>query len=65
MTIEDAQKVVEQIKHISGDDERAHSLEDSLHYDVLRSIAEGCSDPSGLAKAALESAELDFCRWYA
>lgn len=64
MTVEDVQKVVEQIKYTS-DDERAHSLEDSLHYDVLRSIAEGCSDPSGLAKAALESAELDFCRWYA
>jgi hypothetical protein len=60
-------------KHISGmvarialkvdDEEVAHMLEDRLHQKVLRAIADGtCADPSGCARAALETSKLQFAR---
>ena len=50
----------------AGDHERAHELEDDLHQAVLQAIADGTAkDPENMAKAALESLNLDFERWYA
>ena len=49
-----------------ADDERAHRAEDRLHQTVLRAIADGrCADPAECARAALQTLELSFSRWYA
>jgi len=50
------------------DDERAHSLEDSLHADVLRAIAAGgmsAENAAAIAADALTSHAISFARWYA
>lgn len=49
------------------DHQTAHGNEDSLHRDVLRTIADGKNiDPaSDLARAALETYSIKFSRWYA
>jgi len=61
----DIMERVVDIKRIAGDDERAHSEEDKLHQDVLRAIADGAPNSSLLARAALETCDLDFARWCA
>ena len=48
------------------DDERAHELEDELWEAVLLYISEsGFSKNCELARLALTSREISFCRWHA
>jgi len=50
----------------SGDDERAHSVEDALHHAVIDTIANGqADDPRALAEIAARTAGIDFQRWCA
>jgi len=73
MKVQDVLRRVEEIKNIPdksiGDDEQQHSAEDDLWHDVMLAIAndEGIEavELRALAKAALTTKELDFCRWYA
>lgn len=48
-----------------GDDESAHSMEDTLHQDVLAAIAANAPDSGALAYEALKTQQLDFNRWCA
>lgn len=48
-----------------GDDEAAHSMENTLHKDVLRAIAGGADAPGALAFEALKTTQLDFERYAA
>ena len=66
MEIEEVKRRVAEIASCSGDPEAAHSMEDDLHRDVLRVIADrSCKDPAAFAKAALATLALDFPRWCA
>ncbi len=56
---------VEQIRLKAGDDEAAHSMEDSLRDDVLKAIAYGAPEPESLAYEALKTSEIEFARWCA
>jgi len=56
---------VNKIEAVAGDDERAHSMEDSLYEDVLRYMATLNHECSRLAVAALKTKEIDFERWCA
>ena len=67
MTIADAQAAVEHIRGIADvehDDEGAHCAEDDLWEAVLREIANGPGSPSAdLARIALGTKSIGFCRW--
>ena len=73
MKAHDVLRRVEEIKHIPDngihDNEQQHVEEDALWHDVLLAIAEGegmeAIELRALAKAALTTKELSFCRWYA
>lgn len=55
------------IQGYASDTEVAHSLEDGLHVDVLRMIASGdvpAAECRKLAKLALTSLNISFCRHY-
>ena len=66
MNLDEVNSRLAKIHENITDDERAHSMEDKLHQDVLRSIADGsCDNPAHCAAAALASLKLDFARWYA
>ncbi len=65
LTIEDIETDVAAIQAAAdeGDDEKAHSLENSLFENVLRAIADGSvEDPEDVAQAALASCDIDFAR---
>lgn len=64
MTVEEVRQRVVEIDEISDDGELAHRREDGLFCDVLKAIAEGAPDAAALARAALESRELVFDRYY-
>ena len=56
------------IREVVWDDEKAHGLEDDLHHDVLRAIAENTLedvDATVAAKIALDTLLIDFGRWCA
>lgn len=65
VTPDDVRFRVAEIAAMADDPEAAHGFEDSLWSEVLRAIAKGADDPAGLARAALETLELDFPRWRA
>jgi hypothetical protein len=66
MTVDEVKARVEEIRNMAGDDEAAHGMEDKLHQDVLRAIANReCPNPARLAYRALETKEIDFSRWCA
>lgn len=65
MTIEELKTRIEEIRRMSGDDEFAHSREDSLRHDVLTAIAEGATNAADLAKEVLKTSDIDFSRWCA
>jgi len=66
LTLSDVQKRIEEIRGKASDDEVAHAMEDQLHQDVLRAIAEDkCTAPRSCANAALKTLDIDFCRWCA
>lgn len=57
---------VEAVRANSHDPEVAHTLEDTLHQDVLSAIASGsCESPRAFAEAALSTLEIKFPRWCA
>lgn len=62
LTVEAIRERVDIIRQTQDDDERAHSLEDALHRDVLMHFAE-CG--SQLAVEALKTLDVDFARWCA
>jgi hypothetical protein len=66
MKIAEIEARVMAILEAASDDEAAHGMEDALHQDVLRAIADGkCDDPAGCAKAALGTRRIEFARWCA
>lgn len=66
MTVDEVEAEVARIREMRLDDEAAHSAEDRLWENVLRTIASGYGDkPSSLAAAALKTIEVDFARWCA
>lgn len=64
-TIEYFEEKIRNIKNISNDDEKAHSLEDKLRNEILEEIAAGNPLATDLAKLALITNDIDFDRWYA
>jgi hypothetical protein len=66
VNVDDVRAVIEHIRQISGDSERAHIMEDKLHQAVLRAIADGtCENPVGCAQDALVTQKIEFERWHA
>jgi hypothetical protein len=65
MTIEEVKQKIMLIDDNQHDDELAHSLEDKLREDVLKSIASGVDNPQELARLVLTTTELKFSRWCA
>jgi len=64
MKLEDVIDRVREIRRNQNDPERAHSMEDDLHRDVLKAIAEDdCEEPRVCAETALDTLYLDFPRW--
>lgn len=62
MTVDEVRERVASIRAQSDDDERAHGLEDQLHQDVLRYLAD---NGHRIAAEALTTLEIDFARWCA
>lgn len=66
MQVSDIERRVQRIKDCAGDDEAAHGMEDDLHQQVLKAIADGkCSNAALCAAAALKTQEIKFSRWCA
>ena len=66
LTLSEVTARVQEIRNYRDDAEMAHALEDSLYRDVLTAIAHhDVACPSRLAKAALGTQRLKFCRWTA
>lgn len=65
MNVELIKQRVEDIRKSSGDDEGAHSMEDSLHQAVLQAIASGIGPADKLAAEALKTRDIRFKRWFA
>lgn len=65
MTLAEVAERVEKIRASAGDGEIAHSMEDNLYADVLRSIVDDPSNAQGLAIEALRTQLIDFTRWTA
>jgi hypothetical protein len=66
MTKREVLERVRFIKSLTDDDEAAHSEQDVLYEDILKSIADGtCNDPKACAAAALRVQRLPFHRWAA
>jgi len=59
MTIEQIEKRLAEIKAVASDDERAHSEQDDLFEDFIRSL----DTPE--AKKVLEVLDIEFSRWCA
>lgn len=66
MTEKDVLERVRKIMNCRADYEAAHGMEDELHRDVLRAIANGeCEDAPACAEVALSTAQIVFARWCA
>ena len=65
MNLQDVKNNVLKIYEMKGDAESAHIEEDNLHQEVLRQVANGNPEAKEMAKEALKTLEIDFCRWYA
>ena len=64
MTNNEVKQRVKNIKDCSRDDyEAAHSMEDTLHQDVLQVISDGAENAVELAKAALKTKKIEFPRY--
>ncbi len=63
--IKERLKTIKRIAEEDNDDEVAHSREDELYQDVLKAISEGHPNAIELAKLALTSSNITFCRWCA
>jgi len=63
MDIEDVRKRLKGIEDVIGDDKVAHSKEDDLYTELLRSIAyDNCENPRECAREAIKATEMDFAR---
>ncbi len=65
MTVDEVIKQVAKIEFCKLDDETAHSYEDSLHKSVLQAISKGHPESRELAREALKTLDIEFCRWCA
>ena len=68
LTLEDAIELVAQIDKMKGDDEAAHSEEDSLRAWFIESCATGLytkKEMIEVGKVVLSTKDLDFARWCA
>ena len=67
MTVKEVRKKVREIRLLAKvDAEVAHSKEDDLYLEILRSIAAGkCESPRDCAVAALKTVKIKFSRHYA
>ena len=65
MTKQELLDRIEEIRNVAHDDEVAHGSEDSLHRDVLQAIADGADNAATLARLALTTSDIEFCRWCA
>ena len=65
ITLAEVHARLEIIRRFTGNDEVSHIAEDALWKDVLIVIAEGAPNAEDLARAALETQQIDFSRWYA
>ena len=66
MDLKEIKLRVKGIEEIKDDDEAAHSTEDGLYEDFVRYIAEtGNEKQKKMAKAVLQTCEIDFARWCA
>jgi hypothetical protein len=64
--VEDVQARLADVIASAGDSEVAHSMEDSLHFDVLKAIASGqAEDPVTMAELAIRTQGIEFSRWCA
>lgn len=67
VTVEDVKRIVEEIRDVRHDDERAHAMEDDLYKAVLCAIATYRTDNTAaqLAAEALKAHDIEFARWCA
>lgn len=66
ITVDYVKELVAEIAAMTDDSEKAHGQEDDLHQVVLAAIRDGqCDDPTGCAREALMTLDLDFSRWCA
>jgi hypothetical protein len=58
---------VADIADMNGDDEAQHSMEDDLRQDFIRYVADlsDNSITSAMARAVLQTSDMDFARWCA
>ena len=63
MQVVDIKRLLRDIR--KEDDEKAHILEDKMFVMVLKAVASGTENAQALAKEALKSQKINFCRWYA
>jgi hypothetical protein len=63
ITVDQVRERVSLIEQSKWDGEKAHSLEDALHRDVLEALAAGVRGGRSLATAALRTREIEFPRW--
>lgn len=66
MTLKEINDAVKNIEGMTGDDEEAHSEEDTLYSDFIQYIANGGGkDLKKKAKIILKTRDIDFKRWCA
>lgn len=65
IALRDVEARVDALRNAHDDDEGAHSEEDDLHQAVLQAIANGAPNSAQLARAALQTCDIDFARWCA
>jgi len=65
LTVSGALFVVDAIRLLARDDERAHQLEDALHRAALETIAGQPGNGWELAQAVLLTRGIEFSRWCA
>lgn len=66
MTLEKIQKGVERIRAMAGDDEGAHSAEDSLRHEFILAVSKRAPEPfRTMAKEVLKTSDIEFARWCA
>lgn len=63
-TPEDVKEYISTQIEPNKEDCYAHIAEDDLYQAVMTAIAEGCDNPAGMAKAALETKEIGIKRYY-
>ena len=65
MTTKEIKVRLDQIEKTKGDDEEAHTLEDNLWYDFIKSISQNYSSLGRRAQLVISSGDIEFSRWRA